>query len=102
VEDQGKTPQGGEINPAEQQGDLGNEILNLLGERTKNPGEAFVLLQQLSIFIWAQYKIDWKDHPGHKVGDTRKQRLLDFISDMIDSIKVSETPTDESPNLEAK
>ena len=73
-------------------GNLGNDILNLLGEHTKNPGEAFVLLQQLSIFIWDQYKIDWKDHEGHKVSEDRKQRYLDFVSEMIDSIKPGEPP----------
>jgi hypothetical protein len=71
---------------------LGDEILEMLGQRTKNPGEAFVLLQQLSVFLWAQYKIDWSDVQGHKVADTRKQRYLDFLSGLID-----QTPTDAPP-----
>jgi hypothetical protein len=65
---------------------LGNEILELLNKRTKNPGEAFVLLQQLCIFIWDQYQIDWKDKEGLKVSDTRKQRYLDYVSDFIDTL----------------
>lgn len=101
MEDKQKTTSG-KINPADERGDLGNEILNLLGERTKNPGEAFVLLQQLSIFIWAQYKIDWKNHPGHKVADSRKQRFLDFVSDMVDSIKFDETSTDEPNDIQSQ
>jgi hypothetical protein len=74
---------------------LGEEILALLGERTQNPGEAFVLLQQLSIYIWAQYKVDWDNHEGHQVADTRKQRLLDFISGLIDQV-----PEDEALSAE--
>ena len=94
MEDNRRGP-GGEGFPPEEQGNTGNDILNLLGERTKTPGEAFVLLQQLSIFIWDQYKIDWKDHEGHKVADTRKQRYLDFVSELIDSIKHAEPPMPE-------
>jgi hypothetical protein len=95
VEENRRGP-GGEGFPAEEQGNTGNDILNLLGERTKTPGEAFVLLQQLTIFIWDQYKIDWKDHEGHKVADTRKQRYLDFASELIDSIKTSEPSMPEA------
>ncbi len=91
-----------EANPAEEQGNLGNDILNLLGERTKNPGEAFVLLQQLAIFVWEQYKVDWKDQKDHKVADTRKQRYLDFVSEMIDGIKTRETPTEEPKTGESQ
>jgi hypothetical protein len=68
---------------------LGNEILNLVGQRTHNPSEAFVLLQQLAIYLWDQYQIDWKDQPNHKMADTRKQRYLDFLSDLIESLLAS-------------
>ena len=72
---------------------LGDEILKLLNEQTENPGQAFVLLQQLSIFIWDQYQIDWKDKEGQKVADTRKQRYLDFVSDLIDTLKANDALT---------
>jgi len=65
---------------------LGDQIMTLLHERTANPSEAFVMLQQMCIFLWDQYKIDWKDHPDCKVADTRKQRYLDFVSGMVDNI----------------
>jgi len=76
-------------------GNLGNEILEMLGQRTKNPGEAFVLLQQLSVFLWAQYKIDWGNSQGHKVADTPKQRYLDFLSGLIDQIPAEPGPSSE-------
>jgi hypothetical protein len=81
-----------EINPdlahdqAPESASLGDEILKLLNERTQNPGEAFVLLQQLGIFVWDQYQIDWKDKEGVKVAETRKQRYMDFVSDLIDTL----------------
>jgi hypothetical protein len=65
---------------------LGEEILKLLNERTENPGQAFVLLQQLCLFVWDQYQIDWKDRENQKVADTRKQRYLDYVSDLIDTL----------------
>ena len=74
---------------------LGDEILNLLTERTQNPGEAFVLLQQLCIFVWDQYQIDWKDKEGQKVADTRKQRYLDYVSDLIEALKANNVLKDE-------
>ena len=72
---------------------LGDEILKLLNEQTENPGQAFVLLHQLSIFIWDQYQIDWKDKEGQKVADTREQRYLDFVSDLIDTLKANDALT---------
>jgi hypothetical protein len=72
---------------------LGDEILKLLNERTQNPGEAFVLLQQLGIFVWDQYQIDWKDKEGVKVADTRKQRYMDFVSDLIDTLQSNDVLT---------
>jgi hypothetical protein len=68
---------------------LGDDILKMLNERTENPGEAFVLLQQLCIFVWDQYQIDWKDKEGQTVADNRKQRYLDFVSDLIDTLKAN-------------
>jgi hypothetical protein len=70
--------------------DLGDDILKMLGQRTKNPGEAFVLLQQLSIFIWDQYKVDWNQHEGLQVATSRKQRCLDYISQLMDAFKSDE------------
>lgn len=67
-------------------GALGDDLMKLLHERTANPSEAFVMLQQMCIFLWDQYKIDWKDHPDCKVADSRKQRYLDFVSGMVDNI----------------
>jgi hypothetical protein len=71
---------------------LGNEILNLLGQQTKNPSEAFILLQQLAIYLWDQYQIDWKDQPDQKVAPSRKQRYLDFMSDLIESLLANQAP----------
>jgi hypothetical protein len=75
---------------------LGDEILKLLNERTENPGEAFVLLQQLGIFVWDQYQIDWKDKEGLKVAATRKQRYMDFVSDLIDTLKANNVLSQEA------
>jgi hypothetical protein len=66
--------------------ELGNDIIGLLNERTENPGDAFVLMQQLTIFLWDTYKIDWEDKPGSKVADTKKQRYLDFVSGLVDNM----------------
>jgi hypothetical protein len=80
----GPTPEGA---PGEQPANLGDEILNLLGERCKNPGEAFVLLQQLSIFVWDQYKIDWSNAEEHQVATSRKQRFMDYVDQLIETLK---------------
>jgi hypothetical protein len=80
------------VNPeqqAEQPMSLGDEILKLLNERTKNPGEAFVLLQQLSIFVWDQYQVDWQDKGDIKVASTRKQRYIDYVGDLVDTLKAN-------------
>jgi hypothetical protein len=69
----------------EDKSQLGDDILKLLGERTPNPSEAFVLLQQLSIFLWDQYNIDWHDQAGQMVAGTRKQRYLDYVSSLVDN-----------------
>ncbi len=70
-------------------GALGEEIMKLLHERTANPSEAFVMLQQMSIFLWEQYKIDWKDDPNSKISRSRKQRYLDFVSGLVDHLLTS-------------
>ena len=75
--------------PGDASVNLGNDILNLLGTRTSNPSEAFILLQQLSIYLWDQYQIDWKDQPELKMAPTRKQRYLDFMSNLIESLLAS-------------
>lgn len=76
-------------NQASSQMSVGDEILKLLNERTNNPGEAFVLLQQLGIYVWDQYKIDWTEKEGQTVSGSRKQRYMDFVSDLIDTLKAN-------------
>ncbi len=83
--------------PGDRKISLGDEILKLLGERTQNPSEAFILLQQICVFLWAQYKIDWHDQEGFKVSEDRKQRYLDFISSMIDNMT---TTSEAAPGTE--
>jgi hypothetical protein len=75
---------------------LGDEILNMLGERCQNPGEAFVILQQLCIYVWDQYKIDWSVSEGHSVADTRKQRYLDYVTQLIDTLKANHALAQET------
>lgn len=70
----------------EELGELGSEILDMLGERTENPSIAFMLIQQLAIFLWDTYKIDWEDQPGSKVAPDRKQRYMDFVSGLVDNM----------------
>jgi hypothetical protein len=69
--------------------DLSEEIMNLLYQRTPNPSEAFVMLQQMSVLLWEQYQIDWQDQPDCKVSQSRKQRYLDFVSGLVDSLLAS-------------
>ena len=76
--------------------DLGDQVLDLLSANTKNPSEAFVLLQQLSVFLWAQYKIDWNAHGQLQVADTKKQRYLEFLSGLIDQMEAESTNSDQS------
>jgi hypothetical protein len=68
---------------------LANEILDMVTQNCKNPGEAFILLQQLSIFVWDQYKIDWNQSIDTAVSDTRKQRYLDYLSELLDTLSVN-------------
>jgi hypothetical protein len=68
---------------------LANEILDMITQNCKNPGEAFVLLQQLSIFVWDQYKIDWNQSIDTPVSMTRKQRYLDYLSELLDTLSVN-------------
>jgi len=76
-----------EVNPNE---NLNEELLKLLQENTENPSEAFLLVQQMSVYLWAQYKIDWEDQPDHKVAANRKQRYLDFVSALVDSLAIND------------
>jgi hypothetical protein len=66
---------------------LSEEIMDLLCKRTPNPSEAFVMLQQMCVYLWEEYGIDWSDQPGSKVAESRKQRYLDFVSGLIDSLQ---------------
>jgi hypothetical protein len=75
---------------------LGDEILNILGERCKNPGEAFVILQQLCIYVWDQYKIDWSVAEGGATASSRKQRYLDYVSQLIDTLKANHALVQET------
>lgn len=69
---------------------ISDEILDLLQKNVENPGEAFVLLQQLTIYVWDQFKIDWNNKEGHKVAATRKQRYLDYAGALIDNLKAND------------
>jgi hypothetical protein len=99
LEDQ-KVNMAGNNAPGNEPSDLGNEILKLLGERTKNPGEAFVLLQQLSIFIWNQYKVDWTQHEDANFAGGRKQRCLDYISHLMDAFTREEAETAQADSTQ--
>jgi hypothetical protein len=65
---------------------LANEILNTLSQKCENPGQAFVLLQQLTIFVWDQYKIDWNQKAETDTASTRKSRYLDYLSELLDTL----------------
>lgn len=92
---QGIDAEGKEI-PARKPEDLGNEILDLLALRTENPSEAFVLLQQLSIYLWDTYKIDWEAKENSPVAPDRKMRYLSFVAGLVDHLTEPEqTPQDQ-------
>ena len=82
-------PPVGENPAADTSNNLSEEIMNLLHERTPNPSEAFVMLQQMSVLLWEQYQIDWQEQPDFKVSESRKQRYLDFVSGLIDNLLAS-------------
>jgi hypothetical protein len=65
---------------------LANEIMDLVSQKCKNPGEAFVLLQQLTVFVWDQYKIDWNQNTS---ATTRKSRYLDYVSELLDTLSTN-------------
>jgi hypothetical protein len=96
VSPQGMDAKGKEI-PARKPEDLGNEILELMALRTENPSEAFVLLQQLSIYIWDTYKIDWEAKDNSPVSPDRKMRYLSFVAGLVDHLTESEQPPVEEP-----
>jgi hypothetical protein len=79
----------------EQSDDIGNEILKILNERMKNPADAFVLLQQLSIYLWSTYKIDWKSQGNQEGAETSKKRLMNFVSGLIDTMTPPEQTSPE-------
>jgi hypothetical protein len=74
-----------EVSEHEKRIQVGNQILSLLEGQTSSPSEALMLMQQLTIFIWNHYQLDWKGVSEHPVAETRKQRFLDFISALVDS-----------------
>jgi hypothetical protein len=90
VEQPAAAPRPGPGTSSDQIKEIGDSILDLLAEKTENPSEAFVLLQQLGVFLWDNYKIDWDEQVGHPVAATRKQRYLDFVSGLIDNIEKAE------------
>jgi hypothetical protein len=81
-----KTPESAGPNP-DQPKSLGDEIMEILTQKCTNPGEAFVLLQQLTVFVWDQYKIDWNQEKGGEAGSTRKARYMDYVSNLLDNLK---------------
>jgi hypothetical protein len=93
---QGMDAQGKEI-PARKPEDLGNEILELMSTRTENPSEAFVLLQQLCIYLWDTYKIDWEAKENSPVAPDRKLRYLSFVAGLIDRLTEAEATVTEPP-----
>ncbi len=68
---------------------LGEEILAILEQKCQNPGQAFTILQQLCIFVWDQYKIDWSQAEGQSAATTRKQRYLDYVINLIDTLQAN-------------
>jgi hypothetical protein len=87
--DQEPKPSENPVPPESDEKNLGDEILDLLSKRTKNPSEAFVLMQQLTIFLWDQYNIDWHDKEYDKVAPTRKERYIDFVAGLVDRMAVN-------------
>jgi hypothetical protein len=83
--------------PARKPEDLGNEILELMALRTENPSEAFVLLQQLCIYLWDTYKIDWEAKDNSPVNPDRKMRYLSFVAGLVDHLTKAEPSSEEQP-----
>jgi hypothetical protein len=87
--------------PARKPDDLGNEILHLMEMRTENPSEAFILLQQMAIYLWDTYKIDWEAKENLPVHPDRKLRYLSFVAGLIDQLTAAENaqadPTVDPP-----
>lgn len=79
----------GTTGPQKRSSSISEDILNFLQENTKDPGEAFILLQQLTIYIWDQFKIDWSSTEGYQVAPTRRQRYLDYITQLLDNLKTN-------------
>jgi hypothetical protein len=97
VSPQGIDAQGKEIPPRKPE-DLGNEILDLMALRTANPSEAFMLLQQLSIYLWDTYKIDWEAKENSPVAPDRKMRYLSFVAGLVEHLtQPDEGTADEQP-----
>jgi hypothetical protein len=95
----------GQEAPSREPQDLGNELLELLALRTQNPSDAFVLLQQLCIYLWDTYKIDWESKPGLPVSPDRKVRYLSFVAGLIDQLSGqndSETTQPAGPPTETQ
>jgi hypothetical protein len=62
---------------------LENQILEMLRTRTESPVQAFTILQQLSVFLWTRYDIDWKNDGEKVVADTPEDRYLDYMKELI-------------------
>jgi hypothetical protein len=90
---------GREIPPTKPE-DLGNEILELMALRTANPSDAFVLLQQLSIYLWDTYKIDWEAKDNSPVLGDRKMRYLSFVAGLVDRLTENQMPETEPPTAD--
>ncbi|HSW58412.1 MAG TPA: hypothetical protein VLH15_08430 [Dehalococcoidales bacterium] len=83
--------------PSKKPEDIGNEILEYLALRTENPSDAFVLLQQLSIYLWDTYKIDWEAKENSPVHPERKMRYLSFVAGLVDRLTEPEEKPAEQP-----
>ncbi len=79
--------------------ELADQILKLVQENAEDAGQAFVILQKLSILVWDTYKVDWKDKENSKVASTRRQRLLEYIAGLVDLMTEPEKAeqTDKTP-----
>ena len=69
---------------------VGGEILKIVEKEIKSPSDAMILLQEITIYLWNQYQIDWQGTPDFPVAEDRKQRFLDFVGALVDNTAVEE------------
>jgi len=74
---------------------VGGEILKIIEKEIKSPSDAMILLQEITIYLWNQYQIDWQSTTDFPVADTRKQRFLDFVGELVDNTVLEDMPAEE-------